>query len=128
MTTTTATVYTIPSTGAQIVADTLANATIGFPDLREEIEAGTPLVRVSATSDGYGNARAVVVAGVRLPSGEFVPAHLTGTDADDHRFAPLVKFQTRDGRLSACESARKQLARFFALPPDVPIEWHSFGS
>lgn len=128
MTTTAISVYTIPTTGAQILADTLANATIGFPDARPEIEAGTAIIRVEATTDGYKNSRAHIVAGVRTLAGEFWPANLTGTEADDTRFVPRIAFQSKDGRLSAAESARKMLNRFFAMADNTPIEWVSFGS
>ncbi len=127
MTAKTASVYSIPTTGAQIIADTIANTGAEFPELRTEIEAGSPVVRVDAATDGYRNCRATIWAGVRLQSGEFIPAHLTGADADDTRFTPQVKFRAPDGRLSAGDNARKVLGRFFALADDTAIEWVSVG-
>lgn len=126
--TTTISVYTIPTTGAQILADTIATATIGFPEARAEIESGTPIVRVEACTDGYRSCRAHIFAGVRTGSGEFWPANFTGTDADDDRFVPRIEFRSVDGRLDAAANARKVLGRFFALTDHTPIEWVSVGS
>lgn len=116
-------IYTIPTTGEQIKADTLANATIGFPEMAADIRAGRPVIRVRTSGDGYRHLRSHIWAGVTLPSGEFVPAHLTGTDADDNRFVPRVEMTSRDGRLTPAENARNTLKRFWSMADNTPIEW-----
>lgn len=120
-------VYVIPTTGAKIMAETVANMKGEFPELVAAIEAGTPKVRVEATTDGYRNCRAHIVAGVQTESDGFIHAHLTGTDIDDNRFAPRIEFRAKDGRLDPAANAQKVLARFFAFTDKTPIEWVSFG-
>ncbi len=84
---------------------------------------------MEATSDGYRNSRAHVLAGVRTQSGMFWPAYLAGVNGTEgDRFVPRIVFRSVDGRLNAAENARKMFGRFFAMDDDTPIEWVSFGS
>ena len=113
-------VYTIPRSGAGILADAVAAAQLEAPEFVDVIAAGSPVVRVDATSDGYGNMYAVVKAGV-MTDGGFASAHVYEV------FAPRIEFRAKDGRLSAADNAKRVMGRFFDFASPVPIEWRSVG-
>lgn len=117
-------VYSIPTTGAQIMADTLADTALDWSELAASIAAGTPKIRVQVTSDGYGNLRAHIIAGVEM-FGEHTGFIYAFGNGQIEIFAPRVEWKGRDGRETPAALAKRSLRKFFAMEDATVIEWIS---
>lgn len=117
-------IYATPATGAQIMADTLADTASDWSELADSIAAGTPKVLVQTSSDGYGNLRAHIIAGVEM-SGEHTGFIYAFGNGETEVFAPRVEFKGRDGRETPAAQAKRALLKFFAMADDTTIEWVS---
>lgn len=117
-------VYQVHTTSADIMAATLADTATDWPELAASIAAGTPKVQVLTSSDGYGNLRALIVAGVQM-SGEHTGFVYAFGNGQTEVFAPRVEWKGRDGREKPATQAKRALRKFFAMKDDTEIEWLS---